>query len=54
MSKIKRYFEYPNLPSDSRPVAHSKVLPLSQRPEPWNSEDDGQMDLGEKEEMYGT
>jgi hypothetical protein len=38
-----------SVPSALRPVANSEELPVPERPESWNLEDDAEMDLGERE-----
>jgi hypothetical protein len=41
--------KHPNLPSPLKLVAHSVELPQPDKSDPWNLEDDAEMDLGDKE-----
>lgn len=42
-SKNKCFIEYPNLPWASKVLPHSEDLPVPERPDSWNLQDDAQM-----------
>jgi hypothetical protein len=55
-SKTKRFIVYPEFPPALRPVTHNKEVPVPEKPEPRNledEEDDGTVvDLDDKQETH--